>query len=133
MEPVRPYLADTAAGGPVAVQQDVGQGHPQVRPLQVELHQQVAAAAAQHAAGEQTQWSRGRGSPHPHARSEPGGPSPVAPLLHAARQVCRHLPDAFITTAAAAQQQGQARLEQPAGTRVPVLAARLRLGQDQLH
>lgn len=44
------HLAGAAAGGASAVQQGLGHGHPQLRPLQVELHQQVPAAPAQHAA-----------------------------------------------------------------------------------
>lgn len=48
--PPSAHLAGAAPSGTSTVQQGFRQRHPQLRPLQVELHQQVPAAPAQHTA-----------------------------------------------------------------------------------
>lgn len=148
-----PYLAGAAGSGALAVHQGLRQRHPELRLLQVQLHEQVSAALAQHAGRN----SGGLGRlalglppmglapegqpPVPSARGwgegpvlNPGiTPAPVAPLLDAACQMCRHLPDALSISTAAAEQQRQPGLEEATGCGVPVLAPALRLRQDQVR
>lgn len=121
------------------MQQDLGNWYPELRPLQVELQEQVLAALAQQTGRDQSGFAgAGGGWAWTWAHSvTPSGhmglQAPVPPLLDAARQVLCHFSDALLVTTAAAEQQGQSGLDKGPGRGIPILAPGLGLSQNQFH